>query len=150
MGLVAHYAGGIFSIYTSRQKPWTIEAMASPSSFRASGLMSLSRPAALFHLRDVMALFVSSSVGGVVFIGRSDSAGGGLVASISDVLFSRARKYSFRSLRRSCCLIGSLPSLFLTFTELCLFLSDRLWMILQVLCLPFLLLLRSRADLVDA
>ena len=38
-----------------------------------------------------MAFFVTSSVGGAALTGRSDSASGGLVASISDVLFSRTR-----------------------------------------------------------
>ena len=38
-----------------------------------------------------MAFLVSFGVGGAVKIGRSDSAAGGPVASISDVLFGRTR-----------------------------------------------------------
>ena len=77
-------------------------AIASPPSKRASGVMPLSSPGDLFLFNDLIALTVSERVDGSVMIGRSISAGGGAAGVTFDLLFRRALKYSFHSVRSSC------------------------------------------------
>ncbi|XP_066931881.1 uncharacterized protein [Clytia hemisphaerica] len=92
-----------------------MEVIASPPSRRASGVIPQSSPGDLFLFRDFMALIVSLSVGGSVFIGRSISAGAGSAAGVVDLLLRRALKYSFHSLRISSNFYEKLSSVTKTF-----------------------------------
>ena len=85
-----HYIGGDMLVYTSEQKAWVVLMIRTPPPWRASAVISQSRPTALLIFMAAIASAVSSRVNGSVQMGRSLLAGGGRCDEVKPLSLSKS------------------------------------------------------------